>query len=468
MVPIWILFSNIFTMNICKKFITTLLLCIGVLIISSCGDDNSSNEPGTDPINPETPSQSEAMTPTEQKQYLDQIAIDLMGELDSNDFNDLANFGQYVSDTYCDYDFDNVSEWAEEIFDDLTNALNTTTKEEDEWGNIYYYSNYKAIIMASNFQSHFTARNYSWIRSDANDLQFIFKDNNNQECVLKLETSGSTTKVHVGNIDDWYDYEYDYTNGHYIDYFDRTQLTIGVPEKIILTLTRGSKTTLRTTLNIDLASISNEEFDLSKSELNINSTTELDNGYKFSFNQASYSPSKASASFALAKNNSTLINAVASTDINDIPALKITDSFDDEEIVDDANLTNAYVKFDILGKAQVQGTLSDIRKFVEYLDEADSNDDSESLFKSYINQANALMDVNLFYDGSSVKQASISIEPFVDYSYYGTTYWEAEPIITFYDGSSYSTFEAFFNDIDFKKTINAFEDLIDAYENLID
>ena len=460
---------NINTMRLLTKFSVIATLCAGVTLTTSCGDDNNSNEPDPDPVTPETPSQSQALSPVEQKKYLEDAAIEFMDQLDSDDFKDLADFGQYISDKYGDYDFDNVSQWAEDIFDSLTENLNTTTKEKDEYGGTYYYNNYKAIVMASNFHSHFTASNNSWKRTDANDLQFIFKDENAQECVLKLETSGSVSKVHVCNIDDWYDYDYGYENGdyYYTDYYDRTQLTIGVPEKISVTLTRGSKTILNTIVNIDLSSISNEEFDLSKSELNVSMSTELDNGYKFILNQASYSSSKVSASCTITKNGSTLVSSIASSDINDVPALKLTESFDEVEDNEDMNATNVYAKLDILGKVQLQGTLSDIRKFVEYLDEADNNDDRESVFKSYLNQSNALADINLFYDGKSVKQATVSFEAFEDYSYGGTTYWTAEPIITFYDGSSYSTFEAFFNDVDFKKTINTFENLIDAYENLL-
>ena len=40
-------------------------------------------------------------------------------------------------------------------------------------------------------------------------------------------------------------------------------------------------------------------------------------------------------------------------------------------------------------------------------------------------------------------------------------------MLNFYDGSSYSTFDAFFNDKDFKSVIDAFEKLADNYASLI-
>jgi hypothetical protein len=59
------------------------------------------------------------------------------------------------------------------------------------------------------------------------------------------------------------------------------------------------------------------------------------------------------------------------------------------------------------------------------------------------------------------------LEPFEErgYSY---SYWTYEPILNFFDGSTYSTFEAFFNDTDFKALIDLFEDLVDDYDKLID
>lgn len=61
----------------------------------------------------------------------------------------------------------------------------------------------------------------------------------------------------------------------------------------------------------------------------------------------------------------------------------------------------------------------------------------------------------------------MKLESFADSDWGGYIYWEMEPVLVFFDGSSNSMFDVFFNDTDFKQTINAFEDLIDRYENLI-
>jgi hypothetical protein len=159
-------------------------------------------------------------------------------------------------------------------------------------------------------------------------------------------------------------------------------------------------------------------------------------------------------------------------DISGIPSVNVSEftspAFDfDDYNTDDANAKNVVVSLDVLGKVQMKGTVADIRRYVDYLIEADENDYAEGTFKSYINQANALTDINVYYDGKSTKHASIRLEPFREEGWY-QTYWTAEPVLVFYsDGSSYSTFEAFFNQSEFKRTINTFKTLANAYANII-
>lgn len=463
-------------------FLFTVIVSIGSI---SCGSDDKDDPSNPDTvINPIEPSKDNAMSPTDQKEYLETVALEFMDMIPSSDFRDIVDLGKYISDTYGeDYDWDNVGDWAEDAFDVAREALGTKTTESEteKWGSYTYkynfiYTNYKALLLASNFTGHFTARNGRWVLEKANDLQFAFTDKRNQQCVLKIETSGSIKKVHAFNIDEWKDYDddskgYTYTSN---EYYDRTQYTIGVPERIVVTLTQGGNQVVRTTVNIALGSISSEEFDISKNSLSLSALTEFNNGYKFDISKVTYTANtNASVSFVMSKNGTSLVTMGVSADVNDLPSVNVSafssESYDEDDYdFDKVNGKNAYVKLDILGKIQIQGTLSDVRKFANYLEDASDNDRDEKNFKSYISQANSLADVNLFYDGKNVKQATILLEPFADENWNGRTYWEVEPVVYFYDGSSYSTFEAFFNEKDFKKTIDTFKTLANKYADLID
>ena len=448
-------------------------------LVSCGGDDDSVDSPivNPDPIVPEEPSKNEAMTPLEQKEYLDVIARGFMDKTPASDFNEISKLCNHISNTYTDsYDWDEVGDWGSEIFESLKESLGTTDKEQekDSWGEYnYIYTNYKALVMASNFKGQFKAIGNKWELSKADDLQFIFSDQHGKECVLKLVTSGNVKKVFIGNIDEWVDYNYDYSNDYYIsnDYYDRTQLTVGVPENIVVTLTQGGSQVVKVTVKLNIGDLSNDKFDLSKNQLTASTLVELNNGYKFNVSQVAYNGNnKTSVSFDMSKNGESLASVAFSSDISGIPSCNIDAMVSgniDEEDFNNSNMKNVYVKLDIMGKLQIQGTLSDVRKFTDYINEASDNDDDEKTFKSYVNQANSLANFNLFYDGKSTKQATVTLEAFEEESWNGMKYWYMEPMLNFYDGSSYSTFDAFFNDKDFKSVIDAFEKLADNYASLI-
>ena len=466
-----------------KKLVSLLLIgsvfSLSSVLVSCGGDDDSVDSPivNPDPIVPEEPSKNEAMTPLEQKEYLDVIARGFMDKTPASDFNEISKLCNHISNTYTDnYDWDEVGDWGREIFESLKESLGTTDKEQekDSWGEYnYIYTNYKALVMASNFKGQFKAIGNKWELSKADDLQFIFSDQHGKECVLKLVTSGNVKKVFIGNIDEWVDYNYDYSNDYYIsnDYYDRTQLTVGVPENIVVTLTQGGSQVVKVTVKLNIGDLSNDKFDLSKNQLTASTLVELNNGYKFNVSQVAYNGNnKTSVSFDMSKNGESLASVAFSSDISGIPSCNIDAMVSgniDEEDFNNSNMKNVYVKLDIMGKLQIQGTLSDVRKFTDYINEADDNDDDEKTFKSYVNQANSLANFNLFYDGKSTKQATVTLEAFEEESWNGMKYWYMEPMLNFYDGSSYSTFDAFFNDKDFKSVIDAFEKLADNYASLI-
>lgn len=466
-----------------KKLVSLLLIgsvfSLSSVLVSCGGDDDSVDSPivNPDPIVPEEPSKNEAMTPLEQKEYLDVIARGFMDKTPASDFNEISKLYNHISNTYTDnYDWDEVGDWGSEIFESLKESLGTTDKEQekDSWGEYnYIYTNYKALVMASNFKGHFKAIGNKWELSKADDLQFIFSDQHGKECVLKLVTSGNVKKVFIGNIDEWVDYNSDYSNDYYIsnDYYDRTQLTVGVPENIVVTLTQGGSQVVKVTVKLNIGDLSNDKFDLSKNQLTASTLVELNNGYKFNVSQVAYNGNnKTSVSFDMSKNGESLASVAFSSDISGIPSCNIDAMVSgniDEEDFNNSNMKNVYVKLDIMGKLQIQGTLSDVRKFTDYINEADDNDDDEKTFKSYVNQANSLANFNLFYDGKSTKQATVTLEAFEEESWNGMKYWYMEPMLNFYDGSSYSTFDAFFNDKDFKSVIDAFEKLADNYASLI-
>ena len=477
-----------------KKFAFLLLAAALLTGFTACSDDKE-NENSQTTTTEDGGGSGEgggggagAKTPLAQKQYMEQVGKELMQLTPSSDFQQISELANHVADNYMEsYDWDSVEEWAETCFDDACTFINTE-KETDTgngygWTSIYnyFYNNYKSLLMASNFTGHFTAQNGKWVQTPASDLQFIFKGKTGQKCVLKLETSGAVKKVHVGEIEEWDGYEYTYsesdqtsTSNNYYNYYD---MTIGVPEHIAVTLTEGSNTICNTTVNVDLNSLTGTEFDISKGNFTVDATMELNNGYKFTVSKVAYSAnSKASVVGEATKNGTKLCTLAAAADVSGLPSCYLSTLVSDEADEDDfdnATGKNCHAVVDLMGKIQLIGDLSDVVKFVDYLEQADENDENESQFKSYVNQANSLLQFYLYFDNTNTKQAKVDLESFRDeyYNYWnGTTtyYWYCEPVIRFFDGTAYSTFEAYFNETDFKSLINTFNDLLDNYEDLIE
>lgn len=467
-----------------------LLMAVVSVNFVSCGDDdddaptennsgNGKNSGGEDNGNPEDT--GSAMTPSQQKQYLETVGKEFMEKTAASDFKDYADFTKYCNDTYIkNYNWNTVGEWARDCFKAcLTMTLDkeeTNVPYESEYSKTiykYYYKNYDALFLASNFCSHFTANNGTWIRSDAKDLQFIFTDQNGKQCVLKLETSGKVARVHAGilkksdrdggyqYIDNKHVYTYEY-------YYDSYNCTIGLPEQITVSLTLDGKQLVNCTVKTDLSSITNEEFDISKDKLNLSVLTEFSNGYKANVSQIAYSGNKTvSVNCAISKNNTSLVTMKVTSDVSGLPSVNASEISNKEVNMDNANANNAKAEIDIIGKLQIKGTISDVRKAVNYFENAKNNNDNEAQFKSYINQANSLVDLSLYYDGNSTKQASLKLEPFAKQKWNGYTYWICEPVIVFYDGSSYSTLSAFFNENDFQSLISSFKSLANQYADLV-
>lgn len=459
------------------------LLFTGAITLTACGDDNEGTEPNPNPpVQPETPDKGEALNQAQQKERLDKVAMKFMQLTPAADFQAMADLMHHIDATYNDevYQWNAVERWGRDVWNSLKKSLGTSEQREEVSGSSDYqyiyreiYNNYSAIILASNFTGHFTAQGGKWVYAKANDLQFSFTDQSGQPCTLSIATSGNIKKVYAVDLDDWKDYTYESTPNGSIstEYYDRVKCTIGVPDHIVMKLTQGGSEVVKTQVDIDLNSIQGEQFDISKSGLNLKANVALNNGYVVNVDRAVYggNDKEAAVSGTIKKGTTSLATFAVSTTLSGIPSCNL-DAFTAEGF-GDANTDNimgknAFVKLDVLGEVQIQGQVSDIRKLADYLEMADDNDDNESQFKSYLNQANSLMKLHLFYDNKATKQADVTFEPFLEDDPY-VSYWYCEPVLKFYDGSSFSTFEAFFNDTDFKNVIDAFDKLMQDFDNML-
>lgn len=429
-------------------------------VLSSCGDDEP--DPIEKPNNPDTPNtpgdnnQGETKLDSEsQKLKLQATAQKFMKEVPADEMRNLSQLADYVNDAYIDnskFSNDVVTDWFKKLIDS-----NLSPDGKEDISNYWSKEYYKRIIELSQFKGKFVAGKEGWTKSNADDLQFEFKDQNGITCVLTLKTSGKTAKVYVGET--WGDCKYEPTiDGEYskrIDVIEKNY--VYVPEHITTTLLQGGNTLVSAEVNIDHSQFLGPEYDLSKDAVSTNATVKINN-YVWVIDRAAHNSKEGSAYVkgSMSKAGKTLVSFEASAA--------------DTKLDKDGELLQggaAKVSVNILGEVQIKGTCSNVKTFADYLDKADQFEENESQFKSYVNQANSLLNLGIYFNGGSMRQAKVQLECFED-GYANWKDWTYEPVLVFDDNSTYSTFTAFFNETSFREVINSFEDLVRSYEKLIE
>lgn len=437
----------------------SLVLAAPAVTFTSCGDDDPeeiTGGGGNDADVPNEPSAQNPLTSHEQKQKLEAIAKGFMAQVPSSDFNGLADLSSYIYNHYVDNDrFDHsvVTNWFDTVLKGMTEYV--THKTESEYGWLQDCTYYNRLITLSNFKGHFTAGANKWTRAEANDLQFIFTDQDGKQCVLSVKQEGNVKKAYITDDEDYKDYVYDSSTGTGTDYVDKYKYYVNVPERVIVTLTQDGVTRVNSVTKIDHSKFNGPEYDLSRDGVDVSTTTSV-NDYSWIIDRAGYSAQegKVAVKGCMKKGNVTLISFEASG-----AGLKLTN--DDVQKVGSVN-----VSVDVMGKMQIKATCANAMDFNRWIEEAYDNCENQRKFESCIAQANSLLDCKVYYDGTKVEQASVKLEVFKESDYY-EDYWDFEPAIYFNDNSSYGiSFEDYFDETSFRSVIDTFESLLRGYEKL--
>lgn len=423
-----------------KNFLLVSFLAMAMTFsVASCS--SSSDDPENIPEIPgggtetpgggnDNPGGNTELTAAQAKQKLDATAQELLGKINVNDLQEFKTMIDGI-----DYeDGSEVSKWFEACGD----ASMVSDSEEGT----------KYLIKASNFVGEFTLKNGVWkqTKKGGDYLSFIFNDKNGKNCVLTLKGSSDGTLIHH----DCFDNEGGYWDGYkWQEYKDEYRFIL--PKKMELTLSRNGDVRVMTTINTEVKTAG--EIDLTKDEVEISSVTQI-GAYKVEVNKAAFKAGKnAEAKAVISKDNEKLITVTASATGNI-----------------DNNLEGTYGKVsasvDILGKAKVVATLSDVDLLIQNLDKADENDENESLFKQYLENANRLIDAQLYLDNSSKSCAKVYLAPIED-GYGSHKYWDAEPWLEFSDGSKYS-YSDYFNEKSFKTVVDKVQSIVDDFIKMFD
>src|SRR5574344_192843 len=441
------------------------LLSFGLL---SCEEDpgvsNDTEIPGGNKDD-----QNKVYSQTEQKAFLDEVGREFNTHVQTSEISKVSDIVSFVKNNLTDdagYDTKEIEDRLEDCLDAISTEKLDVYTVPYEWGKSVY-SSYKKLYRAANFTGRFIAGQNGWDYSTAGNLQFEFRDASGRDCVLKLETSGDMGTAYILTDEDWDYYEYDYENGYYYytDYINENKIYLQIPENIVVTLTQSGNTLIKVDLQTNISRLLNQTFDLMRTSLDVKIDITIQN-LRFNFEQLAYDAnSSANLSFKMYHSGTAIFAASAKIDAN----FSGEGHYDDEDNfdVEIEEAKNAQISVNVLGKVQIKGNVNDVEKLSNFLDRADENEDNGNNFNSYISQAEELVDLNLYYNGGTTPQAKYGFEPREESGYY-YSYWVYDSVLRFGDGTSYSTFEAFFNDIDFKLLIKSLENLMDNYESEAD
>ena len=439
----------------------TLMLAAGLLLsaptalLTSCGDDDPSDSPGSGDVVDNGGTVDDAkLTPSQSKSRMETVAKNLMNQVDSRNFSTLSELCNDLSATIDDMDNDNVSHWAQDLFESMSVQTGNPIEET-------YYSRYTydRLIVLSQFHGRFTAENGQWTYDKTpTNLEFLIKDASGNLCTLSVTPSGNTKKVYMG--EDWDENGVYVGNGHYYWEEDVYSNYVMVPEHIQVKLTQGNSTRAEVKVDIDQSQFVGPEYDLSKDGVSTTATIKVED-YSLTINRAMHSGSEGSAEVngSMSKSGQVLV---------EFSAKAINTKFNSHEELTTGGPVEAYVN--ILGQMQLRGTCSNVKTFVDYLEKADdvSEETNGTAYKNYINQANQLINAGIYFDNGKTQQASVKLMCFKDeYNGGRYVYWYSEPGIYFDDNTSYAMGD-YFNRDNFGSVIDMFERLLHGYEDLFD
>lgn len=405
----------------------------------SGGSDNpgGGDTPGgnDNPGGNENPGTSE-ISAAEAKQSLESTAQELLGKVRASDFKEFQDLKEGIR-----YNEDDaVSDW----FEAATDACEISASDND----------YKYLFKAANFVGEFELKNGVWKQNKkgGDHLTFIFPDVKGNKYNITLKASSDGTEIHHDSFDykDYY-WDYDYLNGEYVYVKNKEEFRFIMPKQIDVTLTRNSE--VKSTVSVTSSVKTGKEVDLTKDEVDITTKATI-GAYQVYVSKAAFKTGKnAEAKAVISKDDESLITIQASASGNIDNNLEGT-------------LGKAALLVDVLGKAKVVATIEDVDMFVENIDNADKNYDNQSLFKQYIDNANKLMNAQLYLNNSSKSCAKAYLAPIED-GYGSYKWWETELWLQFADDSKYS-YDQYFNGDKFKSVVDKVHEIADDFVHMFD
>lgn len=421
------------------------LMCV-CAIASACREKNLNDPEGPVIVNPGDilVDKDDVLNDREQKEKLEQVALKLMDVFDAKEYEDLVELSE-VMYSHCeryfgeeDYDWSDLEDAFEEIGETL---YDERQKNDYKWEYTYtlFLSNCTGIITLDRNRATF---------KESDETKIIIRNVDGLDWEASVKPKG-LKKVFLGEfLETYYDYDQEYT-----EIYD---ITVEIPSSLSLEVKKGGQFFANAEVKFDY-SISEDGVDVERDRIGVEVDLKIDD-LTLNLKKASYNASTGSFEYSMSLRKGDLFIFSQSVSAN----AEIDFEEDEDEVYVNDWDGSAQVQMNILGEIQIKGSCDDLNKLYTYVEEEFT---SLSEAERAADKVTRLIDLGIYYDGTSVKQASIVFEAVVEEDYYGEYYW-IEPVLEFDDGTRYFFYD-YFDDRIFENLIEDFEDFIYDYEDMV-
>lgn len=486
----FIFVHNIYMFLTMRKFsLLKPLLLLPILALMGCPGNQKEAEP---------------LTPVESKAYLQETGIEFMESIKAEDHQNLVDLTNFVADEFSGFEIDEryvdkVSSIYQESVEDYAKAPNANVpasvfelvslcQEIAQNGQLLTTRATEMYTIEAAFPDLYGAftpdyQNNVWTydASVKDRLEVSFNDNQNQQWIATLKGSKETTLLHIKA-------ESIYEESWYGDVYDDHEIydfKLRVPKEINFDVTCDGVSVIKLVVKSDLAldmdlyesyesyydgynSSSEDEVRLTLDYTNLNLDASLNvNGYETIVkNAVTQKDLTASSEIKIAGKSMLRVQSAVAVDID-----KLVSNVEDDEF-DENNVKSISFEADMMGDVQIKAecpTFKLMFNAIENVVEAEENDLDFREFSNRISELNGTYDIHVYYEGNSTVQASVELEAYErPGGWNDIKYNDYRPILVFAaDGSQYQ-FENYFSDSSFSDLIDAFEELVNSFYNLVD
>ena len=403
-------------------------LMMAMITFTGCGDDNNDGPTGGDVLSAE-----------KSKEKLSEIGQNLINLVNADDQKQLAQVGNYFSEIVGSLEIQEKAN-VQQMVHSLVAA------SQGDMAKVY--------AMAAVNNEMYQASDYYGVYTYNDSKDKWESTDSDSELALKFGCEGQTAEIKIAATGNTTDFTYD-------------GVIVKVPAKLTSTIKLG--TTILTSLEIATANVSSSP---RKADITVNIDA---NGYKVS-TSVSATPQVVKANYSINIKGTEAVKGEAYLNGSNMTA----DEGANENVGD--RFKDARIEANIMGEAAVLMQCSSYKDLARELEQVDDQyDNATGMWGESHEAAQATANVfkkylsgSLTFGGSNEASATLTFQPYIDYSYIDSQgvkheYWYTEPLLQFEDESLIS-FEDYFDTASgpFKSLADSFDALVRSFEGFIE